>query len=231
MAYNPSFSSSPYAAGVPSPAAPGHQFPPGFNMMPGQMPQFPMNAVGIPPQQQQQQMIMMQQRMHPTQQNATAMGVSTPQKPFNSAQGTPNSAPSQQSQFPVPQNQPGTPQPQNQSGTPQQPNSATTPQTPTFPSGGQGPNANGASSASSPLSPGAESKEKERFSLLLDINQELLFESVQLQNTLQELRKEHKDSNSGESKAGENEKKPSEEENIVQQDYVQCVSRTPSRWC
>lgn len=40
-----------------------------------------------------------------------------------------------------------------------------------------------------PLSPGTESKDKDRMAVLLEINQELLFESIQLQNTIQELKK------------------------------------------
>ena len=70
--------------------------------------------------------------------------------------------------------------------------------------------------ASTPLSPTTESREKERFALLLDINHELLYESIQIQTTQQELKKEH-------TAAGTNpaDRKPSEEENMFQQDYVQ----------
>ena len=45
--------------------------------------------------------------------------------------------------------------------------------------------------ASAPQSPGTESLEKERFGLILDINQELLYEIMVLSHTRQELKKEH----------------------------------------
>ena len=41
-----------------------------------------------------------------------------------------------------------------------------------------------------PLSPGTESKEKELFSLLLQINNELLMELIQLQHTQEEQKKD-----------------------------------------
>jgi hypothetical protein len=41
-----------------------------------------------------------------------------------------------------------------------------------------------------PMSPGSEVRDKERFNLLLEINQELLYESMQLQYTQQEVKKE-----------------------------------------
>jgi len=70
-----------------------------------------------------------------------------------------------------------------------------------------------------PLSPGGESREKERFALLLDINHELLYESIQIQTTQQELKKEH----AAEGNPGE--RKPTEEETLLQQDYLQCMRR------
>ena len=54
-----------------------------------------------------------------------------------------------------------------------------TPQTPNFPTGSQG--ANAGNSLASPLSPGSQTREKERVSLLLDINSELLMEVMHLQ--------------------------------------------------
>lgn len=88
-----------------------------------------------------------------------------------------------------------------------------TPQTPTFSANQSG----GMSApASTPMSPTTESREKERFALLLDINHELLYESIQIQTTQAELKKEH-------AAAGANpaDRKPSEEESHFQQDYVQ----------
>lgn len=49
-----------------------------------------------------------------------------------------------------------------------------------------GPNA----ALSTPLSPGSENRERERVSLLLDINRELLLEVMRLQTIQQETKKE-----------------------------------------
>lgn len=186
-------------------------------MAAGQMGGFPMNAGGMNPQQQQQQMMM--RNMHPSQQNPAAMGASTPQRQFSGPQGTPNSAMGQQqSQFPTPQNQQGTPQSQTPTQAQQPLANVTTPQTPTFPSTGQPAGMNGAS-ASTPLSPGTESKEKEKFTLLLDINQELLFELIQLKNTQDELKKEHAAASS--SNTPEQQKEALDEEKAVHADWVQ----------
>ncbi|KAM5377818.1 hypothetical protein ACJA88_006499 [Fusarium oxysporum] len=168
--------------------------------------------------------------------------VSTPQRPPSAAQGTPNNAlPSQQGQFPTPQPPPQSqtptnqqsqqPQSQQQQQTQQAPTQAqgqqqqqqpvsaglSTSQTPTF-SSNQGSAVNGTLTAA-PLSPGTESRDKERFALLLDINHELLYESIQIQATQQELKKE--------SAAAGNpaDKKPTDEETQLQQDYLQCMRR------
>ncbi|KAJ9138816.1 cyc8-general repressor of transcription [Pleurostoma richardsiae] len=218
MSYQPPFTGSPYGAGVPTTAPPHGQFPPNM-MMGGSMGGFPMNAAGMAPQQQ------MMPRMHPSQQNAAAMGMSTPQRPFGGSQGTPTSSmPSQQGHVSTPQNAAGTPQSAASAQAQPPSTNITTPQTPTFPSTGQMPNGNG-TSASTPLSPGTESREKERFALLLEINQELLCESILLQNTHEELKKEHAAVNSDGAAAGDKEKEMTEEEKLVHQDYVQCLRR------
>ncbi|KAF9773766.1 hypothetical protein IL306_008370 [Fusarium sp. DS 682] len=227
----------------------------GFPMNQGGMPQNPQMMQRLQQQQQAQAQAQQQQQQQQQQQatNPAGMGqVSTPQRPPSAAQGTPNNAlPSQQGQFPTPQppsqsqtptnqqpQQPPQPQQQQQQQPPpqqaqaqaqpqgqaqqqqqQQPASAglSTPQTPTF-SSNQGPTVNGASTAA-PLSPGTESRDKERFALLLDINHELLYESIQIQTTQQELKKE--------SAAAGNpaDKKPTDEETQLQQDYLQCMRR------
>lgn len=197
--------------------------------MAGGMQGFQMNQAGMPQQQMMQRM--QQQQQPPQQPNPAAMGqVSTPQRPPSAAQGTPtNALPSQQGQFPTPQPISQSQTPTNQQQQPQQPPqpqqsqaqqsqqtpaTASTPQTPTF-SSNQNPVVNGGSAVATPLSPGTESREKERFSLLLDINHELLYESIQLQMTQQELKKEH----AGDGNTGD--KKPTEEETHLQQDYLQ----------
>ncbi len=218
MAYQtPYTTSSPYGPAIPTTNAPQPQLPPNFNMMAaGQMPGFAMNGAGMP---QQPAMI---QRMHPHQQNPVAMGVSTPQRPFNGPQGTPGaSVPPQQPQFSTPQMSHGTPQSHTPSNAPQPNAAASTPQTPTFPLNAQGPVTNGASNVSTPLSPSSESREKEAFSILLDINQELLCESIYLQNAQHELKKEQQATAKAEEGApGEQARKPMEEEKLLQQDYI-----------
>ncbi|RTE82843.1 hypothetical protein BHE90_002620 [Fusarium euwallaceae] len=233
--YQQQFQGAPYGQVVPSSVGP-QSFAPNY-MMAGGMQGFQMNQAGMP----QQQMMQRMQQQPPQQQqppNPAAMGqVSTPQRPPSAAQGTPtNALPSQQGQFPTPQppSQSQTPTNQQQQQPPQQaqpqpqqsqaqqsqqtPATASTPQTPTF-SSNQNPVVNGGSAVATPLSPGTESREKERFSLLLDINHELLYESIQLQMTQQELKKEH----AGDGNTGE--KKPTEEETHLQQDYLQCMRR------
>ncbi|KAH8912175.1 hypothetical protein BR93DRAFT_63745 [Coniochaeta sp. PMI_546] len=197
--------------------------------MAGTMPQqFQPNAAGMSQQQMQQQMM---QRMYPAQQNGPVMGVSTPQRQFNPRQGTPGqSTPSsQQGQFVAPPNQQGTPQGQIPNSAQQPPMSVTTPQTPTFPSNGQGANANGSTKESTPLSPGTESRERETFSLLLNINQELLYESIQLQNTRAELKKELKREPSAGADGGPNATGDGldllKQEKLIQLDYAHCMRR------
>lgn len=72
--------------------------------------------------------------------------------------------------------------------------------------------------AAVPPSPETEAREKERFALLLDINHELLYESIQIQTSQQEIKKEL----AAEGKLV-GDRKPTEEETFLQQDYVQYV--------
>lgn len=67
-----------------------------------------------------------------------------------------------------------------------------------------------------PTSPQFTAIERERFAILLDINQELLFESMQLQHTQMELKKEL--AAAGAESALETDKKKVEE---TQQDFTQ----------
>jgi hypothetical protein len=203
--------------------------------MVGAMPQqFQANAAGMPQQQMQQQMM---QRMYPQQQNGPVMGVSTPQRQFNPRQGTPGqSTPAQQGQFVAPPNQQSTPQGQGQipNSVQQGPMPVTTPQTPTFPSNGQITNANGSTKESTPLSPGTESRERETFTLLLNINQELLYESIQLQNTRAEIKKEYaRDQSAAADGSGGgvngDVSELAKQEKAIQMDYAQLVSPVP-RW-
>lgn len=213
VAFQTPFTASPYGTAIPSSAAPQPQLPANF-MMAGQMPPYQMNA-GMPPQQQ------MMQRMLPAQQNAAAIPVSTPQRSFNPPQGTPTTSmpPQQPSQFSTPQAQ-GTPQSQTPTTAQHPPASIATPQTPTFPAEPGQPQANGTSTTvSTPQSPATESRDKERFSVLLEINQELLCESIQLVNSRNELKKEQAAAESAGSKNGDI--GYAEEEKIANMDYNQ----------
>ncbi|CAJ2502145.1 Uu.00g049980.m01.CDS01 [Anthostomella pinea] len=237
--YQTPYSTSPYGGGVPSSVAPQMNVPPNYAMGGG----MPMAGLHMQPgmnaQQQQQQM--MQQRMQSAQSNAGSMSTPTPQRNFQSQSSqrtpTPNSAqPSQQSQFAPPQNAQGPqqsqtpnnaqphPQPQPQ---PSLSNNIQTPQTPTFPSSIQGSALNGTSSGSAPLSPVGDSRDKERVGVILEINNELLLEAMQIQNTQQILKKERSVSNGTDGTANEAEKL-SEEEEILAQDYLQCMRRLQS---
>jgi hypothetical protein len=141
-------------------------------------PSFPMNApnMNVNPQQQHQV-----QRMQPP--NASTPTPGARASPFGGMPlNTPPNTSSTQSQFSTPQN-PGqtllqTPNNQQSQGGGHG-STILTPQTPNFPPGSQG--ANAGNNLASPLSPGSQSKEKERVSLLLDINTELLKEVMHLQ--------------------------------------------------
>ena len=71
---------------------------------------------------------------------------------------------------------------------------------------------------STPQSPASDSKDKERFALLLDINQELLYESVTLFNSKSEVKKAQAAVEAGTMKP---EGDLFEEEKILNQDYAQ----------
>lgn len=175
---------------------------------------YPMPPGMTPQQQQQQQQMMMHRMQQQAQQNHAGMGTPThQQRQFSGSQGTPN--PGQQSQFGTPQiSSAGTPQPhQTPIPAPQSANSVTTPQTPTFPVLGQGPTANG---NSAPASPGAQSKDQERFTLLLDLNTELLYEAMFLRHGLGEIRKDQQNSSSPEQL-----EEVKKEEQLFNQDFAQ----------
>ncbi|KAI0380081.1 hypothetical protein F5Y04DRAFT_105786 [Hypomontagnella monticulosa] len=238
--YQPPYSNSPYGAGVPSSVAPQMNVPPNYTMAGGMpMSGFPMHP-GMNPQQQQQQQQQMMQRMQPPQSNTPGMSTTpTPQRSFQAqtpqnAQ-TPTSVPTpQQHPLSTPQNAHATPQnlqnhtPNNAQQQPQhQPPSNTniqTPQTPTFPASAQGNGPNNVSSGSTPLSPGPDSRDKERVGVILEINNELLLEAMQIQNTQQILKKE-RTSSGADTTTNDTEKKSTEEEDMLAQDYLQCMRR------
>ncbi|KAG6146349.1 hypothetical protein E4U28_000694 [Claviceps purpurea] len=162
-----------------------------------------------PHQQQHQQSLVSQMNPGLTQ-------VSTPQRPPSIAQSTPTNSINQQ--LPTFNT---TPQPHGRNQTPQ--NTQKTPvsgpsQTPTssaHPGGGMS-----IPTSAIPISPGSESCEKQRFALLLDINHELLYESILIQSTQQQLKNEN-----ALATGNATDRKATEEENLFQQDYFQCMRR------
>ncbi|KAI1497311.1 hypothetical protein F5X99DRAFT_26827 [Biscogniauxia marginata] len=199
-------------------------------------------------QQQQQQQQQQQHHQHQHQhQHQNANGMSTPtHRNFQGqpAQSTPtpnSSQHSQQSQFSTPQNAQGTQQGQNSNHAQQHPqhlqqhpppqqsvtpsNSVQTPQTPTFPASAQGSATNGTSSNPTPLSPGADPRDKERVVVILEINNELLLEAMQIQQTQLSIKSEREKPNGVDGTVNESDKKPTEEEELLQQDYNQCMRR------
>lgn len=186
-----------------------------------------MHSGQMTPQQQQQMM----QRMQPPQANAGGMSSNTPQRQFPGQgqnpgpQGTPtpsNSLPSQP-QFSTPQqNSIHTPiQTQTSNSAlhqPQQPLGSTiqTPQTPTFSPNVQGTASSGNANAT-PSSPGVDFRDKERISVILEINSELLWEASQVQNTMLAVKSEKQLLKDG--MATESEK--TEEEKMLYQDFSQ----------
>ncbi|TVY82304.1 hypothetical protein LSUE1_G002240 [Lachnellula suecica] len=127
------------------------------------------------------------QRMQPPPNVSTPTSSGPRASPFG---GVPHNTPpnASQSQFSTPQG-PNPAHLQTPNNT-QQSHGGTiiTPQTPNFPPGSQGGNAG--SSIASPLSPGSEVREKDRVSLLLDINRVLLMEAVSIQASQAEAKKE-----------------------------------------
>ncbi|KAI1448182.1 hypothetical protein F5Y02DRAFT_337333 [Annulohypoxylon stygium] len=253
--YQPPYTNSPYGAGVPSSVAPQMNVPTNYAMGGMPMPGFPMHP-GMNPQQQQQMMQRMQPpQPNP---NAPGMQASTPTPhrfPSQPPQGTPTPSnasntpqpqqqpqqqqhqqqPQQQQQHPLstPQNAHVTPQtktPNNAQQQPQNqppPNNIPTPQTPTFPASAQHNGPNNASSGSTPLSPGPDSRDKERVGVILEINNELLLEAMQILYTRDTLKKERTSSNGTEPHVNEPDK-PTEDEDILSQDYLHCMRRLQS---
>ncbi|KAI2780810.1 hypothetical protein F4815DRAFT_115280 [Daldinia loculata] len=227
--YQPPYTNSPYGAGVPSSVAPQMNIPPNYAMGSG----MPMSGFSMHPGMNPQQQMM--QRMHPHPANTPGMSTPTPQRSFQNQPRqntpTPNNAPNtQQHPMSTPQNAHSTPQnhtPSNAQQQPQQqppPNNILTPQTPTFPTSAQNNGPSNASSGSTPLSPGPDSRDKERVGVILEINNELLLEAMQIQNTQQILKKERASANGTDGTASEPEKKPTEED-MLAQDYLHCMRR------
>ena len=220
--YQTPYSSSPYNTGMPNStgAIPMQQQ---FMTPTSNNAQFAMNTTNMTPQQQQQRM------QHA--QVSTPIPNSQRVSPYGGAShNTPPQAQTQ-SQFMTPQNpasnqshQVQTPI-QTQNNNPpqtQQPQGQNTPQTPNFPpnsAGATGPN----NTIQTPLSPASENREKERVSLLLDINRELLMEVMRLQALQAEAKKENASNTAATADTKDGESKPPERPNaaVTGKDFVE----------
>ncbi|PBP25232.1 putative endo-1,3(4)-beta-glucanase [Diplocarpon rosae] len=223
-AYQTPYSSSPYGGNIPTSTAPN--IPPNF-MPPSSGAQgFPMNSMSVNPQNQAQRMQPPPPSSTPTQPGPRASPFAGP----SSHHTPPNAGP--QSQFSPPQaaNQL---HPQNSNNSQQaQAGTILTPQTPNFPPGSQ--SVNGGSSHVTPLSPGSESREKERVTILLNINQQLLMEVISQQASHAEVKKddltsvsspdvaEKSDQERADEKAGGEKGRPTTRE------YYECMRRLQS---
>ncbi|KAG6279846.1 hypothetical protein E4U47_002271 [Claviceps purpurea] len=172
-------------------------FVPNQYMMAGGMQGFPMVQQGMNHQQ-----IQMMQRM---QAQPPSIAQSTPTNSINQQLPTFNTTPQPHGRNQTPQNTQKTPI----SGPSQTPTSSA------HPGGGMS-----IPTSAIPISPGSESCEKQRFALLLDINHELLYESILIQSTQQQLKNEN-----ALATGNATDRKATEEENLFQQDYFQCMRR------
>jgi hypothetical protein len=171
-----------------------------------------MNAPNMNPQ---------QNRMQPPPTSSTPTQRASPYGGIQQ-HNTPPNVGNVQSQFSTPQN---TNQTNVQTNNQAQGGSMGTPQTPNFPPGSQGAAGQG---LATPLSPGSEVREKERVSILLLINSELLMESLRLQ-TVQaaEKEKEAAATAEGASDAENAQKERAEKAKVLGREYVEYASSSP----
>ena len=193
-----------------------------------------------PQQQQQHQQQQMMQRMHQAQQGQPGMGVSTPQRSsFNPAQGTPSPMPmnTQPGQFAPPQAR-ATPTRGSQGPPPTNHqrvgSAAATPRTPTsaasaaFPPNGHPPQVNGTSGGAMPTGPGVNSRELQIFSVLLDVNSELLYEVMQLYHSRTEMWKAKASTEASGRRFALDCQKQQEMMSIDYNQYVHACTRNPN---
>lgn len=158
-----------------------------------------------------------QNRMQPP----PTLSTPTQRAPYGGIQQntTPPSAGNTQSQFPTPQ---ATNQNNIQTNVQAQGGSVGTPQTPNFPSGSQGA---AGQALATPLSPGSESREKERVTVLLDINSELLMESLRLQNVqAAEKEKDAAGTNEATTDTEKVKQERADKAKVLQKEYIEYVS-------
>ncbi|RDW91895.1 hypothetical protein BP5796_01289 [Coleophoma crateriformis] len=168
--YQTPYTSSPYGASIPTSTA--TSLPPQYIPNASSASAFQMNMPN------------MQQRMQPPnnsnpQQRASPYGGPSHNTP-------PNANANQQSQFSTPQASNHAPHQTPSNHQQQGAGGVVTPQTPSFPPGAQGLGS-AAGPLATPLSPGSEIREKERVTLLLEINTELVKVLMQLQGRQKEI--------------------------------------------
>ncbi|OWO97792.1 hypothetical protein B2J93_8903 [Marssonina coronariae] len=223
-AYQTPYSSSPYGGGgLPASTAPN--LPPNFLPPSSGAPPFPMGSMSMNPPNQAQRMQPPPSASTPTQPGPRASPFTAPLH-----NTPPNAGPP--SQF-------ATPQAANQghaqavhSSQQAQAGTILTPQTPNFPPGAQA--IVGGSSHVTPLSPGSESREKERVTLLLSINQQLLMEVIHQQLAHAEARKDDPPTVSSPDGAEKSEQERADEKaggekgRPTTREYVECMRRLQS---
>jgi hypothetical protein len=130
--------------------------------------------------------------MNPQLMNQRIQPPSAPNRasPYGNMQSTPPHATSTHPQFAAAQSQNANPSLPQQGNNPQVGGVVTTPQTPVFPPSQQGQIGQAGTQMATPLSPGSKSRERERVTLLLEINRELLISVIELQNMQQAEKKD-----------------------------------------
>ncbi|KAF8863153.1 hypothetical protein BDZ45DRAFT_670461 [Acephala macrosclerotiorum] len=190
--------------------------PPNFMPTTSNAPSFPMNAPSMNPQHQAQ-------RMQPPPSSSTPTQPGPRMSPFANVQhNTPPNAGQAQSQFSTPQNNSQT-HLQTPNNNPQGQGQVVTPQTPNFPPGSS------SGQIATPLSPGSESREKERVTLLLEINNGLLKEVMRVQAIQAEVKKDGEAAAaSPEADKEKLEKEKAEKLKTPSREYVECMRRLQS---
>ncbi|KAI9055089.1 hypothetical protein LZ554_000054 [Drepanopeziza brunnea f. sp. 'monogermtubi'] len=227
--YQTPYSGSPYGGNIPSSATPN--LPPNFMPPSSGGPAFQMNLMNMNSQLQAQRM-----PPHPPSSTPTQPGPRVSPFPGPPHNTPPNAGPP--SQFSTPQAPNSAPiQQQNASQQAQaQAGQVVTPLTPKFPSGAQV--ANGVGGNVTPLSPGSEAREKDRVSLLLEINSSLLLEVIHLQQAHAEATKKDGPPATNSPDGAENEKSEQEKEKAEKdkaekarpssREYAECMRRLQS---
>ncbi|KAF7872375.1 hypothetical protein EAF04_003296 [Stromatinia cepivora] len=210
--YQTPYTSSPYGNNIATSSSISHP----TNFMPttsNAPPQYTMNPSTMIAQQQHQ----IQRMQPPSSSTPTPTSATSRVSPYgNFPQSTPPSASTAKFAVPPNPNQ----QHHQTANNSQQGGMSLTPQTPSFPPGSRNPE-NAGTAMGTPLSPGSEVREKERVTVLLDINKEMLKEVMQIIALQTEL-KSNKTEDPAEKAKLETEHK------VLASEYIQCMRRLQS---